>query len=109
MTNIQSSAALLHALGAGDLASADAALDAGANIDAVTAGGMTAYRHAARRGFTEVAEHLIARGADTTVSDRDELAIALCAQDLETRVLDDASATVTEVLRAHGARHDHRA
>lgn len=52
-------------------------LDHGAEIDAITAGGKTAYAHAVRRGFAEVAELLQTRGANTDLNGADRLAVAL--------------------------------
>ncbi|MXV96537.1 MAG: hypothetical protein F4Y07_16275 [Gemmatimonadetes bacterium] len=43
-------------------------LDRGADIDARTAGGKTAYAHAIRRGFDEVAALLAGRGASTELN-----------------------------------------
>lgn len=54
-------------------------IDRGADLEARTAGGMTAWRHALRRGFGDVDELLRARGADTTTTPGDELAAALVA------------------------------
>lgn len=56
---------------------------AGAAVDARTAGGMTAFRHAVRRGFDEMAEKLAECGADVTTSQSDALAIALQDEDLD--------------------------
>lgn len=52
-------------------------LDHGADIDARTAGGKTAYAHAVRRGFDDVAALLRARGASTALNDADRLAVAV--------------------------------
>lgn len=52
-------------------------LESGADIDARTASGRTAYAHALCRGFDEVARLLAERGADVSLSARDELASAL--------------------------------
>ena len=52
-------------------------LDRGADIDAQTAGGKTAYAHAVRRGFDEVAEPLRLRGASTLLNQPDHLAVAI--------------------------------
>ena len=49
----------------------------GAEIDACTVGVKTAYAHAARRGFDEVAELLEARGADTSLVPPDRFAAAV--------------------------------
>jgi len=49
----------------------------GAVIDATTAGGKTAYAHAARRRFDEVAELLRTRGASTVLNEADRLAVAI--------------------------------
>lgn len=58
-------------------------LDHGAAIDAETLGGKTAYTHAIRRGFTEIAEVLAARGADRRLNDADRLAVALTQGSLD--------------------------
>lgn len=58
--------------------------DAGVDLDAVTTGGMTAYRHAVRRNFPEIADMLRERGADATQTAGDELALALHARDWDT-------------------------
>ena len=50
---------------------------AGADLNARTRGGMTAYRHALRRHFPEVAERLARLGADTTTTPGDAVAVAL--------------------------------
>jgi ankyrin repeat protein len=52
-------------------------LDHGADIDARTAGGKTAFAHSIRRGFDDVAAILLLRGADTTLNDADRLAVAI--------------------------------
>jgi ankyrin repeat protein len=52
-------------------------LDRGADVDARTAGGKTAYAHAVRRGFDEVADLLRTRGASTTLNEPDRLAVAI--------------------------------
>jgi ankyrin repeat protein len=49
----------------------------GADIEARTAGGKTAYAHAVRRGFDDVVEALLAHGARTDLSDADRLAVAM--------------------------------
>ena len=54
-------------------------LEHGVNIDAKNAGGKTAYAHATRRGFDEVAVILQDNGADTMLTPADELAV-LCSQ-----------------------------
>ena len=51
-------------------------IDAGADIDAKTAGGKTAYAHAARRGFDDVVTELAQRGADATLDAPDRFAVA---------------------------------
>lgn len=58
-------------------------LDHGAEIDARTAGGKTAFAHAARRGFDEVLELLTARGADPSLSPPDQFAAAVLNGRLE--------------------------
>ena len=56
---------------------------AGADLNARTVGGMTAYRHALRRSFTEVVDKLAEMGADVTTSNGDDLAVALLAGRLD--------------------------
>lgn len=58
-------------------------LDRGAEIDARTTGGKTAYAHAVRRGFDDVVEVLVARGANTDLVHADRLAVAVVSGDLE--------------------------
>ena len=55
----------------------DILLAHGADIDARTAGGKTAYAHAVRRGFDEVAALLVRRGADTELNEADRFAVAV--------------------------------
>ena len=52
-------------------------LELGADIDARTSGGKTAFAHAIRRGFNEIAGFLEERGADTSLSNADLLAVAV--------------------------------
>jgi len=66
-------------------------LDRGAPIDAVNACGKTAWAHAARRSFHEIAEELERRGASTDLTPADRLAIAI----VEGR-LDEARALLAE-------------
>jgi ankyrin repeat protein len=54
-------------------------LDGGADLDAKNAGGKTAYAHAMRRAFLDVADILQRRGADTMLNDADRFAVALGA------------------------------
>jgi ankyrin repeat protein len=54
----------------------------GARIDARTAGGKTAYAHAARRGFDDVVRLLTGHGADSALTRADELAVALARGEL---------------------------
>jgi ankyrin repeat protein len=54
-------------------------LDHGAEIDAKNGGGKTAYAHAIRRSFLDIADILQSRGADTALNDADRLAVALGA------------------------------
>ena len=42
-----------------------------------TAGGKTAYAHAVRRGFDEVANVLVSRGANTGLNQADRFAVAI--------------------------------
>lgn len=65
------------------LSAVEILLDHGAEIDAKTAGDKTAYAHAARRGFDEVADALRKRGADTTLNDADRLAVAISKGQLD--------------------------
>lgn len=66
-------------------------LDHGADLDARTVGGKSAYSHARCRGFDDVAQLLAARGADASLTAADELAVALVGNDLErARTLIDA-------------------
>src|SRR5262245_21017200 len=58
-------------------------LDHGADIDAKTAGGKTAYAHAVRRGFHDVTEVLRLHGASTLLSEPDRLAVAITKEDLD--------------------------
>ena len=58
-------------------AAVDILLAHGADIDARTAGGKTAYAHAIRRGFDEVAALLARRGADTELNGADRFAVAI--------------------------------
>lgn len=55
----------------------------GADIDAVTAGGKTAYAHAIRRGFDEVAALLAQHGASTDLNEADRLAVAIVSGRLD--------------------------
>ena len=55
----------------------DILLACGADIDARTAGGKTAYAHAIRRGFDEVAALLANRGASTALNETDRFAVAI--------------------------------
>lgn len=55
----------------------DILLKHGAEINARTAGGKTAYAHAIRRGFDEVAALLEQQGANTDLNPADKLAVAL--------------------------------
>jgi ankyrin repeat protein len=69
-------------------------LAAGVDIGATTAAGMSAYRHARRRPFPEVARALAEAGADSRLTAGDEVAIALLADNLEgARVLLEAGST----------------
>lgn len=52
-------------------------LGRGADIDATTAGGKTAYAHAVRRKFDDVADVLRAHGASTVLNEPDRLAVAI--------------------------------
>jgi len=52
-------------------------LDHGCDLDAKTASGKTAYAHAVRRGFDEVAELLRMRCASTLLNEADRLAVAV--------------------------------
>ena len=61
----------------------DILLAHGADIDARTAGGKTAYAHAVRRGFDDVAALLLRRGADTELSEADRFAVAVVNERLD--------------------------
>ena len=52
-------------------------LDYGADINAKTAGGKTAYAHAARRGFDDLVELLTQQGASTELNNADQFAVAI--------------------------------
>ncbi len=52
-------------------------LEHGADIDAVTEGGKTAYAHAVRRGFDEVAALLTKHGASTDLNEADRFAVVI--------------------------------
>jgi len=52
-------------------------LERGAPIDALSAGGKTAYAHAIRRSFDEVAEALLAAGASDRLEPVDRFAVAV--------------------------------
>ncbi|MEZ6096970.1 MAG: ankyrin repeat domain-containing protein [Pirellulaceae bacterium] len=52
-------------------------LAAGANVDAVTAGGKTAFAHAVRRGFDDVAAILIDANCDQKLAAADQFAVAV--------------------------------
>lgn len=56
-------------------------LEHGAGIDERTAGGKTAYAHAARRGFDELTRLLSDRGASTLLSHADLFAVAVIGGD----------------------------
>lgn len=58
-------------------------LDAGADIDARTSGGKTGFAHAVRRGFDDLAVWLTGRGADTTLTAADRLAVLLTHGDYD--------------------------
>ena len=61
----------------------DILLRHGADIDARTAGGKTAYAHAVRRGFDDVAALLVKRGAGTELNETDRFAVAIVTGDLD--------------------------
>ncbi|HMB68169.1 MAG TPA: ankyrin repeat domain-containing protein [bacterium] len=58
-------------------------LEAGADVDARTAGGKTAYAHAVRRGFADLAALLRERGASTGLNAADRFAVAVVTGRLE--------------------------
>ena len=66
-------------------------LDHGADIEATNAGGKTAYAHAVRRGFDDIANLLSERGADATLAPADHFAVAVVDGRLDDagRMLDD--------------------
>lgn len=55
----------------------------GAALNATNASGKTAYAHAIRRGFQEVAEYLQRQGADTRLNGADRFAVAVVDGDLD--------------------------
>ena len=55
----------------------------GVDLDARNAGGKTAYVHAIRRGFDEIADALASAGADTTLDAADRFAVAVTRRDLD--------------------------
>lgn len=55
----------------------------GANIDAKTKGGKTAYAHCVRRGFNDLADKLASLGADKSLNEADEFAVAIVSGQLE--------------------------
>ncbi len=61
----------------------DILLEHGADIDATTAGDKTAYAHAVRRGFDEIAAVLANRGADTVLNGADRFAAAIATGRLD--------------------------
>ena len=65
------------------LSAVEILLDHGSEIDARNKFGKTSYAHAARRLFTEIAECLIERGADTNVTLADQFAIAVVEGNLD--------------------------
>lgn len=58
-------------------------LEHGVDINAKTQGGKTAYAHAIRRGFTEISNFLEEKGADTSLNEADQLAVALGKGEIE--------------------------
>ena len=58
-------------------------VESGCDIEAQNAYGKTAYAHAVRRGFAEIADYLADQGADQTLSPADQLAVALTAGNLD--------------------------
>ena len=69
-----------------------ALLDGGADIDATTTGGKTAFAHAIRRRFTDIVDLLAARGASPALTDADRLAVAVVDGKLdEARTMLDAN------------------
>ncbi len=58
-------------------------LASGADIDAKNAHGKTAYAHAARRGFVELVDFLVERGATTTLNEADQFAVAVVNGELD--------------------------
>lgn len=79
-------------------------INRGAYLDETTAGGKTAYAHAARRGFTELVEILAAAGADTALSDADRVAVAIVPGRLDVaREMLDAAPGLVKLLLAAGS------
>lgn len=66
-------------------------LELGANIDARSERGKTAYAHAIRRDFREISDYLEASGADTSLNAADQFAVAVIGGDLgrAARVLEE--------------------
>lgn len=58
-------------------------LDYDANINAKSGHGKTAYAHALRRGFDDLAKLLLARGADSALNTADQFAVAVVHGKLE--------------------------
>jgi cytohesin len=79
-------------------------LDHGAEIDATTAGGKTAYAHSVRRGFDDVADILRRHGANTDLNRADQLATLI----VEGRMVDARQLLVTypEIARTGNPEED---
>ncbi|GEM_PF-607413 len=58
-------------------------IENGADIQGLTKGGMSAWRHAIRRDFGDAAAELARLGAETATTPADELAVALLNQDMD--------------------------
>ncbi len=79
-------------------------LEFGADINALSTGGKTAYAHSIRRGFNEIADLLRQRGADTTLNNADRLAVLLTSGKL-----DDAAELIAadpEIVRTGNPEED---
>ncbi len=83
----------------------DVLLAHGVPIDAKTKGGKTAYAHAMRRGFTEIADHLAALGADTSLNTADQWAVLLRENKLaEAKAMLAQSPNIAREMNAEEAR-----
>ncbi len=79
-------------------------LEFGAEINALSAGGKTAYVHAVRRGFQETADLLREHGADTSLNNSDRLAVMLTSGQLDEAV--KLLAAQPEIVRTGNPEED---